>query len=319
MTNRPTAGDRLTRLLAVIPWAAAHPGSTIDELADRFSYRPDQLLSDLTDIVHYVGVPPYTPDTMIEVAIKRDRVWINYADYFNRPLRLTPEEGFALLAAGRALLESDTSATDDDDSSPLLRALTKLGSALGASSQSLDIRLGTADDAVLARLRDAVAERQAVHIDYYSYSRDRRTERVIEPDRVFSDDGQWYVSGHCRLAGAARVFRLDRIARAETLDEHFEPRPPSGGLPLADPDVALPEVVIDIAPEAGWVEAYYPHRGAHDTDEGWRRVRLPVSAPEWLERLLVRLGPHARIVVAPPGLGDARRAEPAARILARYR
>ena len=49
-----------------------------------------------------------------------------------------------------------------------------------------------------------------------------------------------------------------------------------------------------------------------------RVVTLAVAAAPWLERLLIGLGPAARVVDGPPELADgARRA--AARILDRYR
>jgi len=105
MSGRFSASERLTRLLAVIPWVARHGGASLDEIAGKFAYPKDDLVSDLTDVVHFVGVPPYTPDTMIEVTIEDERVWIRYADYFNRPMRLTPDEAVALLSAGGAMLD----------------------------------------------------------------------------------------------------------------------------------------------------------------------------------------------------------------------
>ena len=47
---------------------------------------------------------------------------IRLAEYFERPLRLTPAEGLALLAAGRASL----SVPGADDNGPLATALDKL-------------------------------------------------------------------------------------------------------------------------------------------------------------------------------------------------
>ena len=55
--SRFSAADRLTRLLAVIPWVARHGGTTLDEIATKFSYPKDELVSDLTDVVQFVGVP----------------------------------------------------------------------------------------------------------------------------------------------------------------------------------------------------------------------------------------------------------------------
>jgi hypothetical protein len=39
--SRPSAGDRLRRLLALLPWLADHPGSTITEIGERFGIKPE--------------------------------------------------------------------------------------------------------------------------------------------------------------------------------------------------------------------------------------------------------------------------------------
>ena len=246
MSNRFSAADRLTRLLAVIPWVARHPGASLDEIVNKFAYPKDDLVGDLTDVVQYVGVPPYTPDTMIEVTIEDEHVWIHFADYFNRPMRLTTEEAGLLLSAGRAVL----GVMGDDDSGPLLSALAKLTSALEDPS-AFEIRLGDASEETMAILRTAIAEHRQVHIDYYSYGRDQRSERTIDPGRFFSDEGQWYVAGYCHLADADRVFRVDRIRKATLLDTLFDRPTDPPGLQLLDPAAGVPRVVIDVAPERG--------------------------------------------------------------------
>ena len=50
------------------------------------------------------GVYPYTPDALIEVDLDGGRVWVHFADWFRRPLRLNAPEGLALVAAARAIL-----------------------------------------------------------------------------------------------------------------------------------------------------------------------------------------------------------------------
>ena len=87
------------------------------------------------------------------------------------------------------------------------------------------------------------------------------------------------------------------------------------GIPV---DGSLPEVVLDLDDSARWVAEQYPNRGTEEIDGGLRVV-LPVTADRWLERLLLRLGPGARIVEAPEGQGDDLRSAAAARILTRYR
>ena len=83
-------------------------------------------------------------------------------------------------------------------------------------------------------------------------------------------------------------------------------------------DGRLPEIVLELDREARWVVDDYPHTGVEETSEGQLTVRLPVASERWLERLLVRLGPHAAVVEAPDGLGAELRAAAADRILARY-
>jgi proteasome accessory factor C len=315
MSGRFSAADRLTRLLAVIPWVARHGGTSLDEIATKFSYPKDELVSDLTDVVQYVGVPPYTPDTLIEVSVENERVWIRYADYFNKPMRLSSEEAIALLSAGRTML--GVMGDDDADNTTLLSALTKLTTAIG-DPDALEIRLGDAPEEAMAVLRRAIDEQRRVHIDYYSYGRDLRTERIIDPARFFSDEGQWYVAGYCHLAEADRVFRIDRIRKATLLDTTFERPTDSAGLQLLDPEAGLPRVTIEVSPDARWVLDQYPHDSAEAIDGGWTRLRLPVAAQPWIERLLVRLGPAVRVIDAPEDLGIAGRNAAAARILARY-
>jgi proteasome accessory factor C len=314
--SRFTATERLTRLLAMIPHVAGRGYVPLDDLAARFSYPRAELVADLTDVLPYVGVAPFTPDMLVEVSIDEHRVRIDYADWFTRPLRLSAADALALLAAGRTL----AAAEPEDAASPLVRGLTKLSTALGTGGEgALDIHLGAASEETLSVLRTAVQEHRRVRIDYYSYGRDRRGERVIEPRRFYSDEGNWYVAGYCHLAEGDRVFRVDRMRSATLLDETFPVPPDAADSPATfAPREDDPRVVLDVAPDARWVIDKYPHDAAEPADDGSVRVTLAVAAVPWLERLLVRLGPSARVVDAPPGYGDDARSAAARRILGRY-
>ena len=77
MSARLNARDRLARLLSVIPWVADHrDGVPIDDIVARFAYPRTQLLEDLQEIVFFVGVHPFTPDSLIEVDVSDDQVSI---------------------------------------------------------------------------------------------------------------------------------------------------------------------------------------------------------------------------------------------------
>jgi proteasome accessory factor C len=315
---RTSASDRVARLLAVIPWIAAHDGPTLSEISDRFGVSRRKLLDDL-EVLMMVGVPPYTPDTLIEVTIEGDRVWLRFADVFARPLHLTPEQGLALVAAGTA----SQSLPGGDPEEPLASALDKLAQVLGVEpGEALSVTLGETRPGVLEALRTAATEGRRVRIDYYAYGRDERTTREVDPHAVYADEGSWYMRGYCHMARDQRLFRVDRVVDAIVLDDRFEPAPAhdqaGGAAPIAlGPEV--PRVTIEVGPSARWVIEAYPVDEVSEVGDGRLRLRLAVTATPWLERLLVRLGDDAQVVAADDSalLGAGTRA--AQRILRRYR
>jgi proteasome accessory factor C len=307
---RVSADDRLPRLLALIPWVAGRDGPRMDEVCARFGYKEAELVADL-ELLFLCGLHPYTPDVLIDVDIADGRVWIRYADYFSRPLRLTPAEGLALLAAGRTVL----AASGGDDGGPLARGLAKLAAAMGVDdAEAVEIELGPVAEDLLGTLRAAAAGHRQVEIDYYSFGRDERARRVIDPYAVFSAAGQWYVSGWCHRVDDERLFRVDRISAAVLLDTGFDPpaSPPELSAYRADPEDR--RVTLELFASARWVVEQYPVEQVTELDGGGLRVTLAASQPAWLERLLLRLGPAATVVGGDDGLA----CRAARRVLARY-
>lgn len=316
MSAKLTARERMTRLLAVIPWVVEQDGASLDEIADRFDYPRQQLVDDLTQVVLFVGVHPFTPDSMIEVDITDDRVQIRYADWFSQPLRLTPEEGARLLTAGHTVLAMDD---DEGQTTPLLRALAKLGMALGESADdAVDVRLGNAPEATLDTLRQALDSSTKVELDYYTYGRDELTTRVVDPARLFSDHGNWYLHGYCHRAGDERVFRVDRIRDVRSTAEPIT-HPLEGGGASFSPDGDDPRIRLAIDQRSSWVVEQYPTESVTAHDDGRMEVVMAVTAVPWLERLLLRLGPSAEILEVDEPLTADLTAAAAERILERYR
>lgn len=307
--SRPLVGPRLRRVLAYLPWIADHPGVSLEEIADRFDVKASDLQRDL-ELLPFVGLPPYTPDRLIDVSIVDDCVWVRFADAFAAPLRFTADEGVSLLAAGHALLEVPGS----DPSGPLATALGKLAAALDAPAA---VQVDVAAPDALAVLRRAATEQRAVRIGYYSYHRNASSDRVIEPWSVASLLGHWYVRAWCRSADAERLFRVDRVQQAELLDEGFthevEDGTPGPVYQARTDDV---RVTLELQPTAAWVLDTYPVESQEDLGDGRVRAVLAVSTPEFLDRLLLRLGVDVR-VVAPRDAVEHTRATAAA-ILARY-
>jgi proteasome accessory factor C len=144
--------------------------------------------------------------------------------------------------------------------------------------------------------------------------------------QVVTIDGHWYLDGWCHRAGDMRRFRVDRIisvrdapdgaagdgsdaaatATARPVEEMFVPGP------------GAVEVHVRLGPSAQWVPESVPvRRVTRDGDGRITDVVLDVAGMAWFERLLLQLGPAARVVRPAELTGLA--ADAARRVLARYR
>ncbi len=314
--GRKGADEKLQRLLALVPWVAARDGPTLEEVCERFGYTEPELVADL-DRLFMCGLYPYTPDVLIEVDVTDGRVWIRYADYFSRPLRLTAAEGLALLAAGKAL----QSFPGADQAGPLARGLAKLARTLGvAGDDALDVALASVPQDVMAALRTAVETGRQVEIDYYSFGRDEVTTRVVDPYAIFSAGGQWYLSAHCHAVDDERLFRIDRVRAATALETPVERAEGSVvATAVYSPRAEDPRVTVELKPAGRWAAEQYPVESVKELKDGRLRVTLAVSERAWLERLLLRLGRDGKVIKAgDPTLAGAGR-DAACRMLKRYR
>ena len=97
-----TARTDTARLLALIPYLRSHPGVAVTEVARVFGVSTDRVIADLK-ILWMVGLPGGMPDDLIDIdmdAVDSDgTITITNADALPRPMRLTPDEAWSLLAA----------------------------------------------------------------------------------------------------------------------------------------------------------------------------------------------------------------------------
>lgn len=285
--------SHLTRILALIPWVIAHPGSTVDDVCERFGYKsPRDLLRDL-DLVFVCGLPGYGPGDLMVAYVDGDEVVVDMADYFAAAPNLTPAESLELLAAGMTVLAAG------QGSDELSSAVDKLGRALLPDADDMLVVDMDAEPELARTLREAAGAGRVVELEYTGLARGQETVREIEPWMVYASMGNWYVWGHCRLARGERVFRLDRIRRAEVVDETFSlpsprPEPPAGYVATPDDVVAT----IELRRGALWVLDYY-HLEVVERDAERAVVRFSTYEPTVAAQLLLRLGPHASLIDGP--------------------
>ncbi|NHC23189.1 WYL domain-containing protein [Nocardioides sp. IC4_145] len=306
-TKQPASGakDQVARLLALVPYLHAHGQVRVDDAAAALGVAPDQVVKDLK-VLLMVGLPGGYPDDLIDVDLdslegpEADGVIrVSNADYLARPLRLTPTEATAIIVALRALREG----AGEETRGIVDRALAKLEAAAAEAAPQVDPGLDAADvDLALraTRLQQAADERRQVRMTYWVPSRDEQSVRVVDPRGVVNHHGFSYLDAWDHGAEAPRLFRLDRIHELEVLDRPIEtepaaPRDLSEGIFSQSEETR--RVTLRLEPPARWVTEYYPVEEVRPAADGSLEVDLVVADDRWLLRLLLRLAPHARVLV----------------------
>jgi predicted DNA-binding transcriptional regulator YafY len=216
---RPERFARLVTLASVLI-GAGREGRRLPmrEVCEQLQMSPAELREDISvlNVVNfgggaYVIYAEILPTGEIEVDPEP------YSDTFDRPVRLLPIEGNALVAAIDLL---------NLGQEELRSAREKVVAALGHDPVEEGLQIATpaiADD-VARTVERGVAEHRLVEIEYYAANEDRFSQRVVEPYALMNGLEGWYVEAFDPSRGALRHFRLDRIKSAELRDEAFERR-----------------------------------------------------------------------------------------------
>jgi predicted DNA-binding transcriptional regulator YafY len=146
-----------------------------------------------------------------------------YSDTFDRPVRLLPIEGNALVAAIDLL---------NLGQEELRSAREKVVAALGHDpvEEGLQIATPTIADDVARTVERGVQDHRLLELEYYAPNENRFSERVVEPYALMNGLEGWYVAAVDpekveTSDQGLRHFRLDRIKSARLTDETFERRP----------------------------------------------------------------------------------------------
>jgi proteasome accessory factor C len=293
-TPAKNSADRLGRLLNLVPYLLARPGIAVADAAAGLDITERQLREDL-ELLWVCGLPGYGPGDLIDMALDGDRVTITYDAGIDRPLRLTQDEALALTVALRMLAETPGAGTRD----AIERALAKIENAAGDQAEApVTVRL-PATDKRLDAVRGAVERGHALHLTYYTATRDETTERVVDPMRVLMVGGKGYLEAWCRRVEATRMFRVDRIDAFTELDEPSAP--PARAQPHAfsegvfHPSPDLPLVTLRVGRSSRWLTEYYPVEQIRPDGDEWL-VTMRVTDLGWAQRLLIGIGPDVTVV-----------------------
>ncbi|PKQ20735.1 MAG: hypothetical protein CVT66_03255 [Actinobacteria bacterium HGW-Actinobacteria-6] len=280
MTARKNTAMHTRRMLALLPYLKQGETLKLAELAAAVGAPEAEVAADLTAL-SYCGVPPFTPDEMIDLAIDGDTVTVYSAPpALDRPVRLAPREARALVAA----LQAAGHGSDD----PLVTRLLAAASAeIDPAELAATLRAGDASAPVVgiyAMLAEAIESGSKIRIGYFSAGSGTHSDRVICPYALANERGAWYVKALCESAGDVRTFRLDRIREAEPTGERFE-RSQSVSASVIPDGEGLPLAVLRLAPGARHTEERdWPGAAFNLKQNGAVFAEVPYSSATWVAR-----------------------------------
>jgi proteasome accessory factor C len=297
--------------MVMLPWLVERKRVKLSDMAEQFKLTEAELVDDIM-MASVCGVPPYSPDALIDVFVDEDEVVADVPLMFSRPLQLNSAEVFALTVMGKAALRLPGA----NKNGPLATALKKLRPLLPSGDGVVEVDLKPV--AFLEELRNAVAPGAHLLITYFTPATAARSERTIIPRSVFERGGHWYISADDDKSGELREFRVDRIESLNATGNFSAPdattqRSTDGSTWFNNADL---HVTLRVEPSARWVVESYPYMSRQVNEDGSTLVTMAVGSEHWLSRLLLRAGDGVQ-VQEPLELQDLAK-RTAAQMLLRY-
>ncbi|MDR9854513.1 YafY family protein [Paenibacillus sp. VCA1] len=275
---------------------------TVKELASDFGVSPRTILRDLQELSE-LGVPLYS-----EVGPHGGYRVLN--ERMLPPIAFTEEEAVSVFFAVHALRHYTSLPFAAESSS----ALKKFYHYMPEDTQDRIDQMKQRIDFVtpkrqaasphLAMLLDAAIRQQVLKIEYAS--REKRSQRDIQPIGIYTRNGLWYCPAYCYQTDGFRVFRCDRIRSAfpsETPPRdlrhiQFENREPAHRsdqhcIPLL---AELTPVGVQICEAEPWAEPMLHRR---EDGSGWLEGNMPENELDFFAKFMIGLGDEAELKGAP--------------------
>ena len=300
---RPERFARLVTLASILIHAgrAGEPVSIAD-VCERLQISVEELHEDVNvlNVVNFGGGSYVLYAEILETEDGVGTIEVDpepYSDNFDRPARLLPVEGKALVAAIDLIGEHIPEGS-------LTSAREKIVAALGEDpmEQGLQVAHAASDDADLARLvSTAIVEHRLIELEYFKENEDEISHRTVEPYALTNGREGWYVACFDPERDGVRHFRLDRIKRAEISEDTFEPRPEVDPAAEVDGWLRTGEVQASrtarvwVSPErARW--AREARRVVAERTDGSVIVELSFAGVDWLVREILKEAGDAAVL-----------------------
>ncbi|MGH9338295.1 MAG: helix-turn-helix transcriptional regulator [Acidobacteriota bacterium] len=297
--------ERINRILFIMTYVSQNQGVRLEDLARQVGMRPRQLVKEL-DFMLLIGKPPFRPDDYIDIYVEEDRVYIEFDQMLNRPLRFTRPEAMALLISLQLLDAEVHPEAVQSLKTKIERAIASMVDPNHVEDRVIFERPSKPVSKHFSLLRQSIEDRTKVEIDYYSMMRNKTSSRTIRPYFLMKNLGYWYLTGHCEMRKDLRTFKFERILAVKPIPETFSV-PEDLNIEKYKEDFLRSmgghqiRIYFD-ASVAPWVREQWGDAVKSAEDDG---VVLSLSSEtlEYPSRLILSYAPHAR-PLSPPELID---------------
>ena len=193
-------------MLSILSIVSRNQGISVEDLAQKVGMKSRNLMREL-DFISLVGKPPFKPDDYVDIYVENKKVFVEFDQKLNRPLRFTKPEGIAILLS-LELLDTEV----DIESVKSLKK--KMEDAI---KESVDYYTPLKDMVLLdnptrlvseyfTTIREAIASHHKLQINYFSLNKNQTRPRIIRPYLLNKNLGNWYLTGVLRTAQGFTYF-----------------------------------------------------------------------------------------------------------------
>jgi len=277
------AAIRALRTMDLIPYILENPGVSISSLATRFSVTQKQIENDL-QLIFMCGLPGYTPYELIDIVFEDGIVSVIDPQVLDKPRRFNKNELIVIALGLQILIEINKSHPNRLEK---LQSLSRKISKLGSTSSIMFNAVGT-QSAYLDLIAKAISERKKLNIKYNSLVKDKKTSRIVDPQRTYFLNGNLYLSAFDLEARSDRVFKVDLIEDCEIVDFEENVIPQKSEKTI--------EVILDVRKShRSFIERNSSVISASKELGDRFEVHIQISNLEWLKRSILSNAPGISI------------------------
>ncbi|MDA8197103.1 MAG: WYL domain-containing protein [Actinomycetota bacterium] len=297
--KRTSGAEQFHRAATLLPWLYRNERTDIHEIAELLAITPKQVIPFIHTLA-CCGLPPYTPDVMIDIYLEKDEVIAYINEKFVSNLRFSIAEILVAIISAQITISSVGGAVVD----PLRSALGKIVKASKLDLSDVELVSIEFDGAnKVEPLRAAISSRRGISFHYLSVSSKSYALRRVAPVILKARGEAWYLDAYCFDTNSMRTFRLDRMGQIEEFEVEVWPsKELVENLSGYDFDFTDSSGVVDatilVQRDNLWQLRAASYREIALFDD-WKVVEIDVASPNWLFNLIGASDGNIAVVLPP--------------------